>query len=252
MINVQIDVQFYDRRVSKEAAGLKKSEEMKERIIRATMELIEQGNGRAEEITTRMIADKTGIGVGLIHYHFQTKERLLELCVQRMIGGVIARFRPSEAGRLTGTNALKSVAKEVADFLMDHPSISRISILGDLAAPAPEDNTAKTMRGFAMAYNGGRMADGAEAGPVRKAAENAGAAGAVENAETAETAGAAGTAQASLLQARLFALTAMLQAAFLRRDISGETFGRDVRIKEERDRYIDWLTDQLFAGEERG
>jgi AcrR family transcriptional regulator len=221
---------------------LKKSEEMKERIIRATMELIEQGNGRAEEITTRMIADKTGIGVGLIHYHFQTKERLLELCVQRMIGGVIAGFRPSASGTLTGTEALKSVAKEVADFLMDHPSISRISILGDLAAPQADDNTAKTMRGFAMAYNGGRLADG---GMEEIARED------LEASQVSSQVPQAPLAPQAPLQARLFTLTAMLQVAFLRQDISSEGFGWDVRIKEERGRYIDWLIDQLFAKEER-
>ncbi|WP_058303264.1 TetR/AcrR family transcriptional regulator [Gorillibacterium timonense] len=204
---------------------MKKSEEMKERIIRATTELIDEGNGRAEEITTRMIADKTGIGVGLIHYHFQTKERLLEQCVQRMIGGVIARFEPSGSGTLGGLEALKSVAKEVADFLMVNASISRISILGDLNAPALDDNTAKTMRGFAMAFSRGST-------HVTSKQE------------------AADELPSTLFRARLFTLTAMLQAAFLRRDISGELFGWDVRIKEERDRYIDWLIEQLFAKEE--
>lgn len=200
---------------------MKKSEDMKERIIRAATELIEEGSGKAEKITTRMIADKAGIGVGLIHYHFQTKERLVELCVQRIIGQVIARFKPSGAEALKGSEALKSVAREVADFLAENPSISRISILGDCAAPTLQDNTARTMQGFAKTFGGPRGMDsggGTEAG---------------------------GDADA-MLRARLFTLTSTLQAAFLRKDISRELFGYDINDKRERDQFVGWLTDQLF------
>ncbi|RAV01784.1 TetR/AcrR family transcriptional regulator [Paenibacillus sp. YN15] len=192
---------------------MKKAEEMKERIIRSTIRLIEQGNGNIGEITTRMIAEEAGIGISLLHYHFQTKERLVELCVQRIITGVIEDFRPSIAAADTQLARVKAVARQVADFLAANPAISRISILGDLNHPAPGDNTALTMAGFAAAWRGGASAGEQDCKPA------------------------------------VFALTALMQAAFLRKELSKELFGYDMENKEERDRFIGWMADRLFGSD---
>lgn len=195
---------------------MKKAEEMKERIIRSTIELIEQGSGDIGEITTRMIAEKAGIGISLIHYHFQTKDRLVELCVQRIITGVIEDFRPSVAAADSPLARITAVAQQVADFLASNPAISRISILGDLAQPALRDNTALTMAGFAAAWQGGKR-NGEPGAPDVKTA--------------------------------VFALTALIQSAFLRKELSRELFGYDMENKEERDRFIGWIADRLFGSD---
>lgn len=195
---------------------MKKAEEMKERIIRSTIRLIEQGNGNIGELTTRRIAEEAGIGISLLHYHFQTKERLVELCVQRIITGVIADFRPSVAAEDTSLARVKAVARQVADFLAANPAISRISILGDLNHPAPSDNTALTMAGFTAAWRGGKGGASAWEQDCKPA---------------------------------VFALTALMQAAFLRKELSKELFGYDMENKEERDRFIDWMADRLFGSD---
>jgi AcrR family transcriptional regulator len=195
---------------------MKKAEEMKERIIRSTIELIEQGNGNIGEITTRMIAEKAGIGISLIHYHFQTKERLVELCVQRIITGVIEDFRPSVAAADRPLTRITAVAQQVADFLAAHTAISRVSILGDLAQPGLRDNTALTMAGFTAAWQGGKR-NGEPGAPDIKTA--------------------------------VFALTALIQSAFLRKELSRELFGYDMENKEERDRFIGWIADRLFGSD---
>lgn len=43
-------------------------------------------------------------------------------------------------------------------------------------------------------------------------------------------------------------LTSTMQVAFLSRDVSGEIFGYNLKIKEERDAYIDSLVGLLFTG----
>lgn len=60
--------------------------------MEATTELIEQHNGNIKVITARMIAAKADVGLGLINYHFGSKEKLITECVQRIIGGVVAGF----------------------------------------------------------------------------------------------------------------------------------------------------------------
>lgn len=197
---------------------MKKAEEMKERIIRSTIELIGQGSGNIGEITTRMIAEKAGIGISLIHYHFQTKDRLVELCVQRIITGVIEGFRPSIADGNSPLVRITAVAQQVADFLAANPAISRMSILGDLAQPALRDNTALTMAGFAAAWQGGRSSG---------------------EAETPD----------STTTTAVFALTALIQSAFLRKELSRGLFGYDMEKKEERDRFIAWTAERLFGSD---
>ena len=65
---------------------MEKNINVKNRIIEATTELIEQYNGSIKDITARMIAAKAEVGLGLISYHFRSKEKLITECVQRING----------------------------------------------------------------------------------------------------------------------------------------------------------------------
>ncbi len=68
------------------------ADSVKEKLIMVTIELITGGGGNIEDITTRAIAQKAGVGVGLVNYHFQTKDNLIEICVGRIIRNVISVF----------------------------------------------------------------------------------------------------------------------------------------------------------------
>lgn len=68
--------------------------EVKEKIIQATIALIETGEGNIEGISARAISEKAKVGLGMINYHFQTKENLISICVERIIGDVILSFKP--------------------------------------------------------------------------------------------------------------------------------------------------------------
>ena len=68
--------------------GMDKNVKVKNRMIEVTTELIEQHNGNIKGITARMIATKAGVGLGLINYHFGSKEKLITECVQRIIKNV--------------------------------------------------------------------------------------------------------------------------------------------------------------------
>lgn len=46
----------------------------KEAIIQATMTLIEEKGEHLEEITVRDICKNAGVGLGLVNYHFGSKE----------------------------------------------------------------------------------------------------------------------------------------------------------------------------------
>lgn len=193
-----------------------KSEQAKQTIIEAATELISNSSGNMSDITTRMIAEKAGVGVGLINYHFQTKDNLIETCVQRIISQVTEHFRPQLEPGLGPRERLKQVVKLVADFLIANPSLSRISILADHNSPAPQDNTMKTVKGFASVWT----KEGKEAGE-----------------------------HSTVL---LFALTAVIQAVFLRKELTFQLFGFDFREKDQRDGFLDLLVDRLLMKGDEG
>ena len=60
---------------------MKDKEKVKERIINAATELIEKSGGEVKNITARAIAERSGVALGLINYHFESKENLIAICV---------------------------------------------------------------------------------------------------------------------------------------------------------------------------
>jgi AcrR family transcriptional regulator len=189
---------------------MKKSEDVKERIIKAATSLIAKSEGNVSDINTRAIAEKAGVGVGLINYHFQTKDNLIEICVERMIGEAIAAFEP-DTQALSPAARVKHSVKLVMDFLIENSAVARISMLTDYRAPKPDDSTIKS----AMNAN-------ATLGNI----------GLPDN-------------ERFLLA---FVLTSAMQSLFLRKDQSNAVFGYDINIKEQRDKVIDLLVNSIFGG----
>ena len=61
--------------------------ETRERIIQATIELLEE-EANVEKITVRGVAQRANVGIGLINYHFHTRDNLLSIA----IGSVMAKM----------------------------------------------------------------------------------------------------------------------------------------------------------------
>ncbi len=191
---------------------MKQEQNVKERILRATCELIEAENGEVQRVTARRIAARANVGLGLINYYFGSKDALITACVQRIIGDVVAGFRleqdyPTDQSRLT------ACATSVFEFLFAHPTVSRISILGDFQHPAADSNTARSQHGFQSALT-------SDIPPSRRA----------------------------LLS---FVLTAAMQAAFLARAFGQSATGFDLSDPAGRAEFISELVAMLCKGGDR-
>lgn len=186
-----------------------KNGNLKNHIIEVTTELIEQYNGNIKDITARMIAAKAGIGLGLINYHFGSKEKLITECVQRIIGKVITEFQMMEQYE-TDKECLTACAIYVFDFLFEHSAISRVSILGDLQNYTKNCNSVLTQRGFSLSLKKGMSNE-----------------------------------DKSMF---VFILTAAMQAAFLGSETVKQLLGYDFTKTEDRAVYIVKLVDILFEG----
>ena len=122
---------------------VKQKSEIREKIISTTIELIKL-YGDTDMITIREIASNTGVGVGLINYHFQTKENLINMCIMEIIGQSISQLLTSDQSIKTkAIDKLIELSKGIASFMALNPGLSRISITNDLISPNPNDNIAQ-------------------------------------------------------------------------------------------------------------
>ena len=193
---------------------MKDASRVKENIIRATTELIEQSSGRIHEITSRKIAQQAGVGLGLINYHFGSKENLITICVQRIINNVVMCFSQkkdtADRSNLSDEERLADWAKQVFDFLFENHAISSISILGDMQNYHIESNSVYTQKGFLKAIQDQEMPEGDK-------------------------------------RLLVFMLTGAMQIAFLSGNTAKELLGYDLTIKRQRDLYIDKNVNILFT-----
>lgn len=126
----------------------------KEELIEITTNLINENHGDVDKVTIRDIAQRSGVSVGLINYHFGNKDNLISICVDRIISRVVQSFKPNleigkdinpfKAGKLRLINA----ASQVFDFFFKYPSISRISIISDHTYLTNKTNTYFSIEGF--------------------------------------------------------------------------------------------------------
>lgn len=121
--------------------------DIKERLVEVTTRLIKEKQGNPDQITVREIAKRANVGVGTLNYHFQSKDNLIEICVQKIIKETIGNSKPNMDG-LSPIEKLKKSVKIPVDFLMQNPDVSRISILDDFINGQPGDNSFRTLEKY--------------------------------------------------------------------------------------------------------
>lgn len=191
------------------------NEKSKDDIIEITTQLLKEYNGDTKKITSRLIAERAGIGLGSINYFFGSKENLIAECIQRIINKMLLGFTPeiTDVTRRDGLSdevRLASWASQTFDFLFANQAITGISILSDMQNYTADSNSVCTQRGFAFALRGSHKEEAKR-----------------------------------LL---VFVLVSAMQAAFLSKDASKEVLGYNLYVKTERDRFIFDTITMLFHG----
>ena len=127
-----------------------RSMDNKETIIQTTIALIEEKGEDLDKITVREISKKAGVGLGLVNYHFGNKDKLMELCVERIINRIVEQFQNirEETEVLTPFEKLEYLGNMTFDFLFEHYAVSRISVLTDMKNPKIDDNTHRTYAAY--------------------------------------------------------------------------------------------------------
>lgn len=118
----------------------------KEAIIQSTIDLINEKGEQMDTLTVREIAQKADVGLGLINYYFESKDKLIELCVERIVNGIVDAFRviQEQTEKLSAFDKLAYLGNMTFTFLFEHYAVSRTSILSDMRMPKDDDNTHRT------------------------------------------------------------------------------------------------------------
>lgn len=195
------------------------NEKSKNHIIEVTTELLKEYNGDTKRITSRLIAERAGIGLGSVNYFFGSKEKLITECIQRTINKMLVGFTPeitdfTKADGLSDKARLISWASQTFDFLFENQAIAGRSILSDMQNYSADSNSVYTQRGFAFA---------------------------IRSKQKEET-----------KRLLVFLLVSAMQVAFLAKDITKEILGYDLYSKPERDLFIsDTVTMLLHSTDSR-
>jgi len=186
---------------------------VKDRILEVTIELLQQENDLAN-VSMRRIAEAASVAVSMVNYHYQTKDNLIALAVQRFIGKVISASatNPADPGILEHL-------RSATEFLVTHPGISRISILRDMHDPGATDNTAQ----------------------ISELVRRQLAAGASETKNSGES--------AEEIAIRAAIQVAAIQHLFLRRAVFRVVSGLDFDVPEQRERILQRVVAITTGGE---
>lgn len=176
----------------------------RETIIQAATELIEESGEQISDITVREICKRANVGLGLVNYHFGNKDKLIELCVERVINGIVDNFQSirEKTDGLTPFEKLEYLGNLTWTFMFEHYALSKISVLSDMASPKEDDNTRRTYRAYLPLVAACRPDWDEE-----------------------------------MLERRTFCLIAVMQQAFLQYQVIRQMYGIDLTNLEERKEY---------------
>lgn len=104
----------------------------KNRIIKATLELLNEEKDR-NKITIRKIADEADVSIGLINYHFQSKEKLFKesvgISMEQMAKEWVSKNIDHEVCPIT---LLKNMLKDLSEFAIQYQTFTQISVSYEL------------------------------------------------------------------------------------------------------------------------
>lgn len=122
----------------------------KQSIIQATIELIEEKGENIDAITMREICKRAKVGLGLINYYFENKDNLIDICVEKIINGIVDKFATirEQTKDCSPYEKLERLGNMTLTFLFEHYAVAKISIMTDMRTPKEKDNTHRTYLAF--------------------------------------------------------------------------------------------------------
>ncbi|HAO61873.1 MAG TPA: TetR/AcrR family transcriptional regulator [Erysipelotrichaceae bacterium] len=97
--------------------------EARERIIQATIDLLNEG-AEVDFITVRVVAQRANVGVGLINYHFHTRDNLLSIAIGSLMAKMAIEMREEQSvSDGSPTNRIRKMLKTLYTFGEKHEKL---------------------------------------------------------------------------------------------------------------------------------
>jgi len=107
-------------------------QDLRQKIIDTTKILLNEVDN-IEKITVRQISKRAGIGVGLISYHFKSKNNLLSIVIGDIMAQTIIEFTKNNTHtHIEPVDKLKTLLKELCDLVKNNEKITHFMILQEI------------------------------------------------------------------------------------------------------------------------
>ncbi len=184
---------------------------IREQILQATIQLLESDND-ASHLTVRQIAEKAGVGLGLINYHFKSRDALVNDAIGAMMfHAAKPYFSIPSAYENDPADAIKSIFKATSEIGIRY-SLGRFAVQytllnGNMEVPA-------LIVPLLRQYFEGRKSD-------------------LE------------------IRMMAFSMVTTIQVAYIRSDAFRIYAGMDIQNEQQRNQLIDLVVDQFLAKEQK-
>ena len=233
------------------------AKETKEKILKCTTALILERGGDISNVTIRTIAARAKIGVGLTNHYFESKEQLVEECIEsvfselfEMLTGdpgsvetavaepdisdldvdneLVNTFELSDEGG--SDEVMRRTAGMVMDFLIRNEAIAKAALVRDAQNPLKADYTARLTDALAYA-----MAD------KRKIDE-------IENNDRMTDRMKEQFKEHIINEQKMkaFMIMSSIKEALIRREVLKTSMDIDLKDDEQRSGYVDSLMELLY------
>lgn len=105
--------------------------ETRELILRTVQEMLREGMP-AGDVTVRRIAERAGIGIGTINYHYHSKDKLISDAVSGLINNMATELMTLNAQEGDPNTRLKQFLLITADLTMQNYELSRVQVAYDM------------------------------------------------------------------------------------------------------------------------
>ena len=115
----------------------------KDAIIDEAIAILEEKGDDPQKLTIRELAGRLGIGVGLVNYHFGSKEVLVNRCVKKMIMSIVEEFHKvrTSLAYMKPKEKLNYLCLMTFDYLYTKPNVSKVALIYDLGNTSNDDTT---------------------------------------------------------------------------------------------------------------
>ncbi|MDR0293774.1 MAG: TetR/AcrR family transcriptional regulator [Oscillospiraceae bacterium] len=107
-------------------------QDLRHKLVKAAQSLMSEVKD-VEKVTVRQIAERAGVGTGLVNYHFKSKDNLMSIAIGDVMARAISEFMESDGySRTEPIVKLKKMLKKLCDLAGNDKKLIRFMMLREM------------------------------------------------------------------------------------------------------------------------